>query len=231
MNSDATALIVFAREPKNGKVKTRLLAGLPSTSVTGLYQSFIKDILRIARHVDCSAKYVFYVGRGKKDIPFLAKQAKGFILRRQSRGDLGKRMLGAFQHCYAQGYGRMVVVGTDCLTMTSEDLNKAFQKLKRFDVVLGPSKDGGYYLLGLRYPDPRLFQGISWSTGQVLSKTKDRLRSCRYSFSGLPVKEDIDTMDSLKRFMRNPQKSRLAPDTACYLKQIKALLFNRNCVK
>ena len=108
-------------------------------------------------------------------------------------------MLNAFKFSRAQGYTRTVVVGTDCLTLTVEDINQAFKKLSKYDCVLGPSKDGGYYLIGLKNPLDCLFNHIPWSTSQVLKLTLEKLHQLKKRVFLLKEKEDIDTIASLKR--------------------------------
>ena len=117
----------------------------------------------------------------------------------QEGQDLGARLSRAFQHASRQG-GPMCVVGTDIPDLDGELVESAFRRLEAEDgpqVVLGPATDGGYYLLALRSPEPRLFQGIRWSTSRVREQTMDRARELELSVEELPVLADVDRVDDL----------------------------------
>ncbi len=212
MLKDKIALIIFAREPKEGKVKTRLGRDLPAKTVLLLYKAFVKDVIAVADKVSCDARFIYYVGTGAS-IPFLRKFQKRFILKRQTGKDLGERMYRAFDFCRRQGFQKVIIVGTDCLTFTAADIQLAFKRLNKKDIVLGPTNDGGYYLIGLNAMDKSLFENIDWSTSHVLEQTlkkSTRLHKTNYLLS---KKEDIDTIQSLKNFMRHKGSDRTAVNT------------------
>jgi len=194
---DKTALIIFAREPKDGKTKTRLLKALPVKTVTQIYKKFVKHILNMVKSVKCTEKFIYYVGTGAS-IPFLRQFEKYFILKRQMGKDLGIRMHRAFTHCAKHKFTKIIIIGTDCLTLTDHDIQKAFDKLTTFDCVLGPANDGGYYLIGLKAPEKELFGGITWSSNLVLDQTVKKLNQLNKSYYLLREQEDIDTIESLK---------------------------------
>lgn len=199
MEKNQNALIVFAREPKDGKVKTRLLTHLSPPRVTSLYKGFLETVFEVALKVPDVTPMIYYAGTGSA-IPFLRKYENRFTLRRQTGSDLGARMHNAFSHAARQRYQKTVIIGTDCLTLSPTDIQKAFLKLNTHDCVLGPSKDGGYYLIGLKHPDQSLFSGIHWSTDQVLEETLKWLRRKKKKGYLLSQKEDIDTFRSLRRY-------------------------------
>ena len=207
-----SAVIVFAREPKDGKVKTRLLHNFSIQDVTCLYKAFIKDVLKIVLEVECDERFIFYAGTGSS-IPFLRKFQRNFLLRRQMGKDLGERMFRAFVQCQKEGFDKMIIIGTDCLTIKSIDIDKAFKKLEHHSCVLGPAKDGGYYLIGLKSPDKRFFEKIKWSTSSVFEQTIGEIKKQKKTVALLRQREDIDTIKSLRRFSRNIENQQIAPFT------------------
>jgi len=150
-----SALIVFAREPKDGNVKTRLCRDLPHATVTRLYKAFVKDVLKIALDTKCDERFIYYAG-SSSSIPFLRRLSNGFHLKKQRGQDLGERMYRAFVYCRKKNFDRIVIIGTDCLTLTSRDIEMALKKLNSYDCVLGPAQDGGYYLIALKSPHRKL---------------------------------------------------------------------------
>jgi len=170
-----SALIVFAREPKDGKVKTRLSKDLPLSTVTKLYKAFVKDVLKTAKEAKCDERFVYYAG-SSASITFLRRSSRTFTLKRQEGKDLGERMHRAFEFCQRSHFDKIVIVGTDCVTLTKQDIEKALKKLEAYDCVLGPSRDGGYYLIALNFSNSMLFKGIQWSTSLVLKQTLQKAR-------------------------------------------------------
>jgi rSAM/selenodomain-associated transferase 2/rSAM/selenodomain-associated transferase 1 len=122
----------------------------------------------------------------------------GFSYRAQKSGDIGVRMERAFSACFEEGASRAVIVGTDCPGITMGTVRAAFDLLSQFDLVIGPAKDGGYYLIGLCHPQPRLFSNIPWGTAEVQTKTlraAERLR-LRVAFVDLLI--DVDRPEDLE---------------------------------
>jgi hypothetical protein len=134
------------------------------------------------------------------DDPFWRSFKEQFHFRRQTGETLGDRMNNAFRYLHSAGFQRMIMIGSDCLTIQSKDIAIAFEKLCTYDSVIGPSADGGYYLIGLCKPNPNFFKGIAWSRETVFNDTLARLKKERLTTFFLPEKEDIDTLDSFKRF-------------------------------
>ena len=192
-----SALIIFAREPQMGQVKTRLQPALSAQSVLKLYQAFIKDTLVISRRINGADRFIYFTG--SRETPFLDQFAGEFTLVRQRGKNLGRRMYQAFLNCQRKDFEKMIMIGTDCLTVTVQDLELAFAKLDRFDLVLGPSRDGGYYLIGLNRNHPELFRRIPWSTSDVLQQTLDRAKAKGLAVTLLPSWYDIDRPEDLAR--------------------------------
>ncbi len=165
-------LILFARFPDAGKVKTRLIPALGSKGAAALHRRLVLRTLRTA-HALCQAENV------ELEIRFAGDDANemqhwlgdGWICRPQCEGDLGQRMAGAFADSFREGSTATVIIGSDCPTLTSKVLAAAFDSLKANPVVFGPATDGGYYLIGLTRLVPELFQGVAWGTETVLAQS------------------------------------------------------------
>ncbi len=197
MNNGKSALIVFARQPVSGKVKTRLGRDLSADLVLDLYKSMVKHAVRAARAVRGCRKIICYAGGGSPG--FFERYEKVFELKRQRGADLGERMLNALGGCLGREGGKAVVIGTDCPGLSRKDILTAFSKLEKHDIVLGPSRDGGYYLIGVKEPRPELFEGIDWGTGRVFAQTMARVRKMGWRAHFLRLRTDIDTLEDLKR--------------------------------
>jgi len=222
MMNNKSALIVFAREPQDGKVKTRLCQDLPVPSVTRLYKAFIRDVLSVALQVQCDERFIYYAGSGSS-MPFLRRVNNQFQLKRQTGKDLGERMYRAFLYCQRKQFQRIVIIGTDCLTLTSRDIERAFAKLDDYDCVLGPSKDGGYYLIALKLPHWKIFKGVDWSTSSVLKQTLRNARQCNKKTFLLCNREDIDTVVHLKKFSQRVKNPSVAIHTQKILQNLSLL--------
>ena len=206
---EKTALIIFAREPELGKVKTRLQKDLPKDKILRLYKAFLRDVLSLAERIRCGTKNIYYTGTGS--IKFLARFKNKFGYVKQSSGDLGERMHQAFCLSRKSGAERTVIIGTDCLEIVEEDIQDAFTRLSSHDVVLGPSCDGGYYLIGLKKPIKGLFINMPWGTPGVLEATLRRIKKMRKKVFLLNEKSDIDTFSDLMRICRVPNFKKVAP--------------------
>jgi rSAM/selenodomain-associated transferase 1 len=130
--------------------------------------------------------------------------AGGFILVPQRPGDLGRRLALAFRDLLQLGLGPVVVIGSDVPSLPTSVLRQALSSCEdcRLDGVIGPSEDGGYYLIGLRKPCPELFRSIAWSTSRVFEQTMLRARTQRLRIKVLPRGWDVDTPDDLQRLRR-----------------------------
>jgi len=171
--SGLRALLVFAKTPKPGKVKTRLLAAVSAEVAAALHEACIADTLRLVRKMRGCDAIVFAAGGTRYFRELVKKQKRGARVRvlPQRGEELGVRMGNAFRKCFAMGYREVVVIGTDTPWMGAERVRKAFSELKANDVVIGPAEDGGYYLLGMRKFVPEVFRAIPWSTERVLELT------------------------------------------------------------
>jgi len=201
-------LIIFAKEPLKNRVKTRLSKYLPASFSFLLYKAFIKDTVELASRVNCQTKIMAYDTEGRREARFLKKSAPGFRFFRQQGRNLGRRMHNAF--CFARSIGatRTIIIGSDAPNLPPQLISEAFDKLHRNDVVIGPSMDGGYYLIGLKKPCPRLFEGIEWSFNTVLRHSIKRAKSLKIRTTLLKEWYDVDEAWDLERLKADLKRNR-----------------------
>jgi rSAM/selenodomain-associated transferase 1 len=195
------SVIVFAKAPVAGRVKTRLVESLGANGACQLYERLASHTLRTA--LGSGAGPVSLWCAPSADHPFFRRCADEFNveLRKQSGGDLGRRMADAFQKTL-KGARQALLIGTDCPGLTGEDLREAAHALgHKADAVIGPTEDGGYVLIGLRTLAPSLFEGVRWGTEQVLSETRRRLRNLGWVWHELPVRWDVDRPEDVTRLI------------------------------
>lgn len=199
-SSAMTPLVMaFFKAPRPGTVKTRLGREIGHEQATALYRRMGEE--QLARiPVEMRAE-VHYAPRGAKPdmIEWLGKRH----YRSQTGGDLGARMSHAFVTGFRRGYRPVLAIGADCPDLDSICLREAVRSLAKYDVVIGPASDGGYYLIGLRAPAPGLFTGIEWSTSTVLAETLRRAAQQKLSVALLRERLDIDDLPTLQSHIRN----------------------------
>ncbi|MFH1029038.1 MAG: TIGR04282 family arsenosugar biosynthesis glycosyltransferase [Pseudomonadota bacterium] len=195
-------LILFAREPLPGRVKTRLAQAIGEHAALELYRAMLLDVLEISRKLP-DVDIVVYWDCEEKTLPLLAEIYQ-CSSRRQITGDLGQRMQAAFVEMFADGFESCCIIGSDAPDLPLSYIRDAYQLLEnqRTDAVFGPSADGGYYLLGLKRLFPLFFHGIDWSTSHVLRQSLDGARTGGAVTQLLPVWHDIDTMEDLNAFIK-----------------------------
>src|SRR6266567_2500849 len=170
-------LIIFTRYPAPGQTKTRLLPLLGAAGAAELHRRLTLRMLRVALAVQATRPVELEIRfTGADEIAMRNWLGDGPVLREQSRGDLGERMLQAFETSFQERSHATVIIGSDCPELTPQLLVQAFTLLSTHPVVLGPANDGGYYLLGLKSPIPQLFRDIPWGTDTVLAATLQVLR-------------------------------------------------------
>lgn len=189
------ALVVFARRPVPGEVKTRLARAIGAEAAARLYRAFVADL---ARRFGAGPPPAFWAVA-----PPLGDFAELFGLPRercfeQSGGDLGARLRAAFRAMRERGFSRVAAIGSDSPHLPARRMREALARLERADVVLGPARDGGYYLVALRGPAD-VFSGIAWSTPDVLSQTLARVASLGLRADLLEPDFDVDTASDLDR--------------------------------
>jgi len=197
----STALIIFAKAPIPGDVKTRLCPPLDPDEAASLHGTLVLDAIERTKGLQGITLYV----AGTPDLahPFfkVMEGRYGARLLPQSGPDLGSRMRQVMQDAFDQGAQEVLLTGTDFPALPRAHLIEALKLIKSHDVVLGPTADGGYYLIGLRKMIPALFEGIAWSTGGVFAETKKKIEAAWLSLGLLPECRDLDTLDDLKAFI------------------------------
>ncbi len=199
--------IIFAKEPAPGQVKTRLTPPFNPGEACRLYRAFLADVLEETARIpgmECALAYA-PAGAGKffRDLTFEGRRFP------QEGQDLGERMVRSFAWGWAAGFQNVLIRGSDTPDLPGSILLQARRRLAsgQAQVVLGPARDGGYYLVGLRDPQPQLFAGITWSSSVVLAETLSRARELSLSVHLLRRWQDIDNYAGLMAFLKNPHPS------------------------
>jgi rSAM/selenodomain-associated transferase 1 len=196
-------LMVFAKAPEPGSVKTRLVPVLGEAGAAQLHRQLVEHALGIARAC-CLGEVELWCSPDAGD-PFFRDCAArhGAQLREQGSGDLGGRMGRALEAALAQGK-RGLLIGSDCPAMSADYLRQAAGALDAGnDAVFGPAEDGGYVLVGLaRTPAAQLFEGMAWGEASVMQRTRERLRRFAWRWHELPVLWDVDRPADLLRMQR-----------------------------
>jgi uncharacterized protein len=198
-------LIVFLKWPEKGKVKTRLAAALGDEEAACVYKKLAEDTVNAVRPLTGKSMDVMIAFDPPERETEIRKWLHGpFKFLSQGDGDLGMRLSRAAHAAFAEGPKKVVLIGSDCPDMDAFTVNRAFWALSRKDVVIGPSEDGGYYLVGLKKAkDAVLFDHIPWSTSEVLKTTLKKANAAGISYELLSEKSDIDTIDDLKRLSKS----------------------------
>lgn len=187
------ALIVFTRLPQPGKAKTRLIPALGAEGAADLQRRMTLQTVGRA-WAACTALpdtrlIIAHEGGSERE---MHNWLGPLCFQPQAQGDLGTRLTQAMDRAHAEGARKIVIIGTDCPDLNEEHLQTAFSMLDEFDAVLGPAHDGGYYLIGMSEPQPRLFEAIPWSTGDVFATTLQRANEAGSSLGTLPPLADVD---------------------------------------
>ena len=191
------ALIVFAKTPAAGEVKTRLCPPLTPEGAAALYEAMLRDAL--AAYAALGVGVRLYLAPSVRPLPD-GLVPDGVSVHAQSGPDLGARMLGAFLETFSAGAERAVVIGTDHPTLPLDFVRHAFETLEHgHSVTLGPTDDGGFYLMGLRSIHPALFAGMRYSHPNVLADTLERAGLADLDVTLLPPWYDVDDAGGLDR--------------------------------
>jgi rSAM/selenodomain-associated transferase 1 len=203
-------LLVFLKEARPGAVKTRLAPALGAAAAAGLYRVLAEAAVRSTapRGGEYERRLYFTPAEARAE---MEAWFPGEILVPQEGADLGSRMARAFDEAFRGGASRVAIIGSDVPALSRETVQEAFSSLRDHDLVLGPARDGGYYLVALRGPQPGLFAGIAWSTPRVLAATLARAEQLGLLVGCLEELRDVDTLEDLKS-----EWPRLAPLLAPY---------------
>ena len=197
---------VFAKQPVAGQVKTRLCPPLSLGQAASLYTVSLQETVARMQAGSGYDLAICYAGEQH----WFEEAFPEVTLVAQRGDDLGTRMANALAGFLVQGYRRAVLIGSDAPDLPLEMVDQAFVALSRFELVLGPAADGGYYLVGESVHHQELFEGIHWSTGTVLEETLARAHGAKVSTARLAGWEDLDDLPALRRFLERSPSSRTA---------------------
>lgn len=236
-----TALVIFAKAPIPGRVKTRLCPPLTPDEAATLHGSFVLDTLertkaavgklklRMDRYLACApcSTHVFFK---------IMEERQGVKLIDQVGDDLGVRMHHVVETMFSRGYRRTIIIGTDVPTVPLEHFRQALTLLDSHDLTIGPALDGGYYLIGMNKTVPELFSGIPWSTDQVLRLTQEKATTLGLKTALLEPWRDVDTLADLETLIeasntetKKPKSERVCSDrTAGVLQTLAKRLRSRS---
>lgn len=186
-------IMVFVRNSELGRVKTRLAKSIGDQAALETYKILSKHTSKIINEID-SDQLIFYSDKIQDNDVWTATNCKKQI---QTKGDLGQKMLAAFQYGFSLGYQKILIIGSDLYSLRPKHIESAFEQLENYDVVIGPALDGGYYLLGLNFIIPKIFKQKQWSTSSVLKETLSDLKE--FNVNLLEPLNDIDTYADLKK--------------------------------
>lgn len=206
-NLDKKGIIVFAKYPENGKVKTRLSATIGENFAKNFYKICAEHTFEEILKVNDKNKEQFLFYSDKKNKNKISEWTENKFLCFPQRGkDLGEKMLNAFKTIKKENATKAIIVGTDLPDISSDILNKSFELLNDSDIVIGPATDGGYYLLGMKKIYKELFSNMPWSSDILFDKTLNVIKELGLEASILPELSDIDTEEDLWNWIKNGTK-------------------------
>lgn len=198
------ALLIFAKNLELGKVKTRIAASFGNKEAISIYKYLLEHTAKITESLQLK-KIVFYSN-------YLVQNdcwnKLHFNKTLQQGNNLGERMQVAFSVTFQNKYKQVVLIGTDCPYLTSEIIAQAFEMLNGNDVVIGPAKDGGYYLIGMNQIQSEIFKNIPWSTEIVLKETIKKCAQLQLKYALLPILSDIDDAEDWTAYQLQKQLKR-----------------------
>lgn len=217
------SLMVVAKQPAAGQTKTRLCPPLTGATAAAIYECFLRDTLEIMRMTPDVVRTIVYLPEDAAG--YFQTLAPDFTLMRQRGLDLGERLDNLLTEALAQGATAAVVMDSDSPTLPADYLTAAFTQLHEgADVVLGPCDDGGYYLIGLRQPQPRLLREVAMSTPNVLRDTLRIAAELQLRVALLPTWYDVDTAAELQRLQQELSASASAEGLMSQARHTRAFL-------
>jgi len=192
-------IVVFAKAPAPGRVKTRLIPTLGEAGAAALHRRLVMHTLRAAQEADLGPVELWCAPDTHHAFFSECERGFGVSLHSQCEGDLGARMRRALEEVLGRAE-RAILVGSDIPALSAQYLRDAERALSGArDVVIGPAEDGGYVLIGLKRSDPELFRDIPWGEPEVLAETRGRIAALRWRCFELPALWDVDRPEDLER--------------------------------
>jgi rSAM/selenodomain-associated transferase 1 len=214
-------LVMFVRFPGQGQVKSRLAKDLGEETATNLYRCFVEDLLERFSKESYRLRIAFYPAEKESEMRETLGDEFSYIP--QAGEDLGERMKLSFLRCFSEGARSVVLIGSDIPDLPARIVDEAFLALNEYEAVIGPSVDGGYYLLGFKQDtfNGDVFMGLPWGAETVFQETMKILRRAGAPVHVLPVWWDIDKPEDIAALIENSQKTGFADSkTMLYLKTI-----------
>lgn len=187
-------LLIFTRNPKLGKCKTRLAATIGDQGALDIYMILLRHTAKITKGLNCSKEVYYSEEVSENDLWDKGNYTKQL----QEGNDLGERMYNAFKYGFKKGYKKIIIIGSDIYDLNSETIDEAFAEMENADFVIGPAADGGYYLMGMKALNNDIFLNKNWGTETVLEDTLNNLNHKKVKL--LQIKNDIDVYEDLKEF-------------------------------
>jgi rSAM/selenodomain-associated transferase 1 len=213
-------ILLFVKYPEKGNVKLRLSKDLNEDLVVDLYRCFVQDTLTTVQKSNYPFFICFHPPDMQKKIEHWLGSTSLFLP--QKGKDLGERMKNSFKEVFTQGYQKAILIGSDSPDLPEKYLHQSIRMLRTKDIVLGPTVDGGYYLIGFQSTtfSAEIFKEIPWSTEHVFQKTITKIQQAQRSIGLLPVWTDIDTLSDLKSLIkRTKNTSFISSNTMTYIHQ------------
>lgn len=201
-------LVIYARMPEPGKVKTRLAADIGGGKALEMYHLFLDETMRIALSVNHATARIDYTPASRQAFEFFSAAFPGILFFAQQGDDLGERLIHSFADAFMKGFQKVCLIGSDLPDLPAAYISQGFKSLDQCDVVLGPSEDGGYYLVGLRIPVPELFENMPWREANLLQKTLERAAGLGLNAAELPPWRDVDDSGDLEALRHRLSQSR-----------------------
>ena len=212
-------IIIMAKVPTAGTVKTRLSPFLSAEQCSELAECFLRDTVGKAKILS-NELIIAYTPIEKRDV-LLAILPDEQILIEQKGANLGDKMFHAFEFAFSRNSDAVVMIGTDSPTFPAQFITRAFEMLAETDAVLGGTADGGFYLIGLRKLKKEIFETVEWSSPKTFVQTKRNIENLGLKVSFLPSWYDVDTPDDLKMLKKDLSKdSSIAPKTFGFLESL-----------
>lgn len=187
-------LLIFTKNTIPGTVKTRLAKDIGDAKALEVYEHLLAYTQQITQNLPVTDKAVYYSRYVETNDLWSNEYYQKFV--QQGEG-LGERMNNAFVEGFDQAYTSIIIIGSDCIEITQAIIQEAFEALKNNDFVIGPARDGGYYLLGMNQLYSKVFQNKTWSTDTVFQETMRDLESISTNIYQLPQLSDVDTVEDL----------------------------------
>jgi rSAM/selenodomain-associated transferase 1 len=209
-------LVIMAKKPAVGRTKTRLCPPLTPPQAAVLYEALLRDTIALAAGL-ATIDLAIAVTPPEAIDYFRQISPPGTMLLPIAGVDIGDCLRQVFGTLLSAGHPAVVALNSDGPTLPAAYLRQAFSYLDRADVVLGPNEDGGYYLIGLREPQPELFSGIEWSSSRVTLQTLDRAKAIGAEVTLLPSWYDVDIAADLDRLQA--ELMALSPETLAHTRR------------